>query len=231
MLHSSTAMKPLPNADATQSRLKAFPVAWVTTCRRILIAGGGFETASRVRNAILCDWIGISVVMPSLTPEVRELARRDLRIALHERQAVEQDVAYADFVVEDSDDEAVATRIRGWCDAHGKPLNACDKPDLCDVYYMSLYAQGQLAIGITTGGDAPAVSSLFRKWMEANLSPGWAMAVRLMGETRRGLPGGQARMNLLKELVRNERFLPLVEDNDEAGLRELIADAIRRMPV
>jgi len=211
-------------------RYKALPIAWVATCRRLLVAGGGYETEARIRHALLFDWLSISVVVPRITPALLAFQRRDLRIALHERKVLERDILYADFVFEDTASEETAARVRAWCDTHHKPLNAADKPDLCDLYYMSLVPLGPLVLGISSGGEAPAVAAALRRWLEANLGPGWATAARLMSDLRRSLPSGQARIDLLKRLARDTAFLGLVEQNDEAGLRELIADAVRRMP-
>lgn len=229
-MNTDATIKPLGDPNGAGGRLKALPLAWVTTCRHLLLAGGGYETLSRLVHAMACDWLSIRVVLPRLTPEVRALQRRDLRIALHERAVLEGDVAAADLVFEDTGDAAVAEQIRTWCDVHHKPLNACDKPDLCDVFYMSLLTRGQLVLGISSGGDAPAVAALLRRWLEEHLSPGWAMAAQVLSETRRALPSGQARMNLLKNVVRNDAFQGYVDSHDEKGLRGLIADAVRRMP-
>lgn len=210
-------------------RLKAFPVAWVTTCRRLLIVGGGAETTARVRHAARFDWKEIHVVLPCVTPVLRRLAKSDLRISLHERSCTEADVAHADFVLEDSGNPIFAHRIAEWCERHAKPLNACDKPELCDAFYMSLVTMGPLAIGISSGGDAPAVTAALRRWMEAHLSPGWAMAARLLGNLRKSLPGGHRRMAVLKNIARHPAFGDIVQRNDEAALRALIDDELRRL--
>jgi len=64
---------PQPEADFPPPgpRYKALPIAWVTTCRRLLIIGGGYETESRLRHAMTFDWLSISVVMEHPTPFVR----------------------------------------------------------------------------------------------------------------------------------------------------------------
>lgn len=219
---------PLPKPGAP--RYKAFPVAWVATCRKLLVIGGGYETDARIRHALGFDWKQISVVARSLTPSLLAFARADLRISLHERDALEDDVAYADFVFEDSGDPFAALRIRDWCERHHKPLNACDKPDLCDLFYVSLVPVGPMILGISSGGDAPAVSAALRRWLEQQVGPGWAMAARVMADLRRSLPGGQARMAVLKNIARHPSFERLAVDNDEAGLRTLIEDELRRMP-
>lgn len=210
-------------------RFKALPIAWVTTCRRLLIIGGGFETDSRLRHAMMFDWLGISVVMPNPTPFVREARRRDLRIAVHARTAQEADVAYADVVIKDTENPELSVLAAGWCEQHGKPLNACDQPELCDLYYMSLVTLGPLVLGISSGGDAPAVTSQLRRWLEKNLSPGWAMAAEELTDLRRTMPSGQARMDLLKRIARHTTFQGLIEQNDRTGLRNLISDELRRI--
>jgi siroheme synthase-like protein len=212
------------------ARYKAFPVAWVATCRKLLVIGGGFETDARIRHALSFDWREIHVVVRALTPALRAFARADLRVSLHERACTEQDVAYADFVLEDCGDPVFAHRIAEWCERHRKPINACDKPDLCDMFYMSLAPIGPMILAISSGGDAPAVSAALRRWLEANLSPGWAMAARVLGDLRRALPGGQARMTVLKNIARHPSFEDIVARNDEAELRDLIEDELRRMP-
>lgn len=210
-------------------RYKALPVAWVATCRRVLIAGGSYETESRLRHAMMFDWVGISVVVQRITPFLRAARRRDLRITLHERGVLEGDIAHADFVIEDTGDPALAAVITNWCEAHHKPINACDKPDLCDLYYMSLVTLGPMVLGISSGGDAPAVASALRRWLEKNLSPGWPMAAQMLADLRRTLPSGQARMDVLKRIARHESFLELIEHADRPGLQALIADELRRI--
>ncbi len=211
------------------ARYRALPVAWVATCKTLLIAGGGPETEPRVRHALRFDWRAIRVVTRHPTPFLREARRRDLRVALHERDPVEADVAAADFVVEDTHNLALAEQIHTWCTTHGRPLNACDKPSLSSIFYMSLVFHGPLVLGISSGGEAPAVTSALRQWLEANLGGGWAMAARLLGRLRRSLPGGHARIAVLKKIARHESFSALVSANDEAGLQALIDRELRSM--
>lgn len=226
---SSDPIPSLPMPRPGAPRYKALPIAWVATCKRLLVIGGGYETEARIRQALNFDWLQISVVARSLTPALAAFARADLRVSLHEREVLEADVAYADFVLEDCGDPLLAIRIHEWCTRHHKPLNACDKPDLCDLYYMSLVPLGPMVLGISSGGDAPAVSAALRRWLEANLSPGWAMAARVMAELRRSLPGGQRRMTVLKNIARHSAFPDVVVRNDEPALRALINDELNRL--
>lgn len=212
------------------ARYKAFPVAWVATCRKLLIVAGGYETETRIRHAISFDWREIHVCAPEITRALRTYAKRDLRVSLHERLCTEADVQYADFVLEDCGDPVFAHQIAEWCQRHGKPLNACDKPVLCDFFYMSLVSAGPLVLGISSGGDAPAVTAALRRWLQSHLSEGWATAARLLADLRRSLPSGHQRMNVLKNIARHPSFVDAVLSNDEQGLRQIIENELRRVP-
>jgi len=94
---------------------------------------------------------------------------------------------------------------------------------------MSMIFRDPLIVGITSGGDAPALAVLMRKYLEEKLTPGWTTASRLMAELRQRLPSGQARKDLLLSIARNPEMLRLIEVNDEQGLKDLFEDAIHRM--
>ena len=210
-------------------KLKSFPVSLVTTCRQLLIVGGGHEAEPKLAHAIKFGWHAITLVAPHITDGMRRLAEEDLRVALHERLATEDDVLQADYVIEDSGSRAVAEELVGWCRKHRRAINAMDKPELCDIFYTSLVFREPLVISISSGGNAPALSSVLRRTLEEKIGPGWSLAARLLAETRDRLPGGQARMDLLKRIARDPMFIGFVEANDEQGMRNFIEDAVLRL--
>jgi uroporphyrin-III C-methyltransferase/precorrin-2 dehydrogenase/sirohydrochlorin ferrochelatase len=201
----------------------------VTTCRKLLIVGGGIENEPRVRHALQFDWQAVEFIARNIPKDLRALSAGDARFTFREREVTEQDVKNADLVFEDSGDRALAEQIAGWCEKHNILLNATDKPELCDLHYASLLIRDPLVVSIGSGGDAPAISAVLRRWLEQKIGPGWSTAARLLSETRQRLPSGQARMDLLKGLARNTKFLALIETDNESGMRDLIEDAIRRM--
>jgi uroporphyrin-III C-methyltransferase / precorrin-2 dehydrogenase / sirohydrochlorin ferrochelatase len=210
-------------------RLRAFPVGWVTTGRTLLIAGGGPEARVRLRHALLFDWHRIVLVQPTAHPEILEAAHSDPRVLFHERAATEGDVISADLVLEDTCDRRTAEVVAGWCRKHRVPLNAMDKPDLCDIFYMSLVLRDGMAIAAGTGGEAPVLSGLLRQWLEKRVGPGWSAAAQLLGEARRRMAPGAPRMEALRGLARNPELLRRIEQNDVEGIRQLIDDAVRYM--
>jgi siroheme synthase-like protein len=222
-------MPPHDNASAASPRHRAVPIGLVTTCRTLLIIGIGRDIGPRITHARLFDWHAIHVMWPDLPPELVALTGGDDRFFIHRRLPAEEDIARADVIIEDCEDRELAQRITDWSRKHRRLINAVDKPELCDLYYMSLIFREPLMLAITSGGDAPSLAALLRRQLEANLSPGWATASRLMAETRQLLPSGQKRKDLLLCLARHPDMLRLIEANDEAGLKELFKDAIHRM--
>jgi len=216
---------------ASTPRHRAVPIGLVTTCRTLLVIGVGRDIGPRIQHARLFDWYQIHVMWPDLPEAIIALTSDDERFVIHRRLPTEEDIARADVIVEDCGDQELAQAITDWARKHRRLINAIDKPELCDLYYMSLIFREPLILAITSGGDAPALAALLRKQLEQNLSPGWSTASRLMAETRQRLPSGQARKDLLLYLARQPGTLRLIEANDEPGLKELFEDAVHRFRV
>lgn len=203
------------------------PIGFVTTGRRLLIIGGGHETDIRVRHATRFEWGEIHVVASPMKPVWREAAAGDRRFHFHERGPLESDVQAADLVVKDCAARADGCTVVQWCRTHKVPVNSVDKPGQCDLYYASFFTRGPLIISILSGGHAPALTSVFRRWLEQRIGPGWLLAACLMAELRRRLPGGQRRMDLLKKVARDEKLIALVESGDETAIRSYFTDVFR----
>lgn len=211
------------------NRHRAMPVGLVTTCRTLLIIGTGRDIGPRIKHAKRYDWYKIHLMWPDLPDELVALTTDDDRFILHRRLPVEDDIARADVIIEDCNDHDLAARITEWSHKHRRLLNAIDKPEWCDLYYMSMIFRDPLILAITSGGDAPSLAVALRKQLEEKVSPGWSTAARLMAETRKHLPSGHSRKNLLLSLAGDERLMPLIESNDEQGIKDLIDDVILRM--
>jgi siroheme synthase-like protein len=207
--------------------MKAFPIGFVTSDRHLLIVGGGAETEGRLKHALAFDWARIRILLPKPDRAIAGLASSDARVETAERAVTEDDVAWAHLVIEDSGSRAVAEQLDRWCATHRVPLNAMDKPDLCDLYYTSLLFRDPLIVSISSSGDAPALSSALRRELDGKIGPGWATAARILAEARRQLPSGQVRIDLLKKLTRDQRFLDLVALNDEAGMKYFVENELR----
>jgi len=216
-------------SDSAASRLKAFPVAFVTTGKRLLLLGGCGGPLCRLAHALQFDWGSIHVIPAGAEPPCCRECRSDSRVRLSEREPRESDVIDADIVIESTTDQGLAGRLSGWCRAHRVPLNSMDKLEQCDLYYMSLLRRGPLLLAISSGGDSPAISAALRRKLDREVGPGWTHAAELLADLRRRLAAGPGRTELLKSLANDETFLACVEKDDVEGLKRLIDHAVARM--
>ncbi len=215
--------------QSNTKRHRAVPVGLVTTCRTLLIIGTGRDIGPRIRHARLFDWHAIHVMWPEIPDEILALTRDDDRFVIHHRLPLEDDVANSDVIIEDCGDRELAEKITAWSRKHRRLINAIDKPELCDIYYMSLIFRDTLILAISSGGDAPALAALLRRLLDEKLPAGWATAARLMAEARQRLPSGQKRKDLLLSIARDPALLSLIEADNEQGIMELIENAFHRM--
>jgi precorrin-2 dehydrogenase/sirohydrochlorin ferrochelatase len=195
----------------------------VTTGRRLLIAGGGPETADRLSAALRFDWASITLVTLAVRPALRRLAVRDARVRLVERPVRESDVRAADVVIEGCGDPRVVERLSAWCRRHRRLLNAMDSPPHCDFHGTSFFARGPLLVSIASGGHAPALSAALRRRLEAAVGPGWQTAACLMAAARGRLPSGPARRALMKALAADADLMDAIARNDRRAIRARLA--------
>ncbi|MBU4459009.1 MAG: bifunctional precorrin-2 dehydrogenase/sirohydrochlorin ferrochelatase [Verrucomicrobia bacterium] len=219
-----------PSSASPSRRHAAFPVALVTTGRRLLIAGGGPETADRLSAALRFDWASIVLVTLAVRPALRRQAARDTRVRLVERPVCESDVRAADVVMEGCGDPRVVARLSAWCRRHRRLLNAMDSPPHCDFHVTSFFARGPLLVSIASGGHAPALSAALRRRLESAVGPGWQTAACLMADARGGRSPGAARRALMKAIAADPGLQTHIARNDRRAIRSRVAEIAARVP-
>lgn len=51
----------------------------------------------------------------------------------------------------------------------GIPVNTADRPELCDFQFPAVTVQGDVSIGVSTGGKSPVLAGLLRRRIESAL--------------------------------------------------------------
>ncbi|PVB59470.1 siroheme synthase CysG [Labrenzia sp. 011] len=156
--------KALKKPDA---RLDVFPAFMKVAGRKVLVAGHGGEAAAKVR--LLGETNArITVVSRTIEPELREA------IDLFEAEHIAEDfrpahLAGAALVFSAREDRALDTAVVDAARSMGVPVNAVDKPDLCDFYTGALVNRAPIAVAITSTGVGPVLSRHIRARIEAML--------------------------------------------------------------
>lgn len=101
-----------------------------------------------------------------------------------------------------SPDDAFAEAAAGAARAAGVPVNAVDRPALCDFTTPAVIDRGAVVAAIGTGGASPMLATLLRHDIEARVPEGAgrvaALFAGLQDEVRRALPDAHRRRAFLR---------------------------------
>lgn len=149
---------------------------------RTVVVGGGTVAEGKVLQ-MLESGAQITIISPELTSRLRELADMD-EITHLAREYRQGDFEGAFLIIGATDDRAVNAAV--WDEAKSRNIlcNVVDDPPHCNFYAVSVVRQGDLTIGISTNGVAPALSNRIRKRFEHEFGPEYGEFLAIMRERR-----------------------------------------------
>lgn len=147
-----------------------------------LIVGGGIVALRKVEVLLPYD-PDISVIAPEFAPELRELAETSA-IRLEERAFSMEDLTGRDFVVAATDDQVLNQHISLTCKKERIPVNVVDVKEECSFIFPSIVRDGDIVIGISSGGKSPAVTQYLKKQIREVIPDGYGLLVKQLGEYR-----------------------------------------------
>lgn len=151
------------------SRLNAFPVFLRVEGEAVVIVGNGEEALAKAR---LLGQSSATLRIVSPEPEAGLHAWIAAHGAEHVEAAYDPDhLVGAVLVFAATGDEALDRRISGDARSLGIPVNAVDRPELCDFYTPALINRAPLAIAIGTEGAGPVLAQIVRAKIDRLLSP------------------------------------------------------------
>lgn len=153
--------------DTSKRRLDVFPAFHKVAGRRVVIVGHGDEAAAKVR--LLGETNAqIEVVALSVSDALQTAIERTG--ATHVRQEFAPELLVgAALVFSAREDEVLDRQVVEEARRIGIPVNAVDKPDLCDFYTGALVNRAPIAVAITSTGIAPVLARHIRARIEALL--------------------------------------------------------------
>lgn len=156
--------KTLKEPDA---RLDVFPAFMKVAGRKVLVVGHGGEAAAKVR---LLGETNARIVVVSKTVEADLQDAIDLFQAEHVAEDfVPRHLEEAALVFSAREDLALDKAVVDAARIFGVPVNAVDKPELCDFYTGALVNRAPIAVAITSTGVGPVLSRHIRARIEAML--------------------------------------------------------------
>ena len=128
-----------------------FPMFVDLSDKNVVVAGGGSIATRRVKT-LLSFTRNITVIAPTMTPELIELGKTG-KIIAQMRPVKRSDFAFAYMVLAATNDWKVNDEIYKICKEEGIYVNVADSKDKCDFYFPGVYVEDEIVIGITASGQ------------------------------------------------------------------------------
>ena len=151
------------------ARLNAFPVFMRVEGQAVLVVGGGEEALAKAR-LLGQSSARMRVVAEAAEPELVDwIAANDAELVAEAFRSEHLDGAVLVFAAtgDEAQDSAICVEAR----RKSIPVNAVDRPELCDFFTPALVNRAPLAIAIGTEGAGPVLAQIVRARIDRLLSP------------------------------------------------------------
>lgn len=158
-----------------------YPVSLDVDGRSCLVVGGGRIAAHKARTLIECGAL-VTVIAPSLAPEMEELC--DRLLAVERRAYASGDAARFRLVMTATGRADVDGAVYADAEAAGVWVNSADDRAHCSFILPAVHRDGAVTIAVSTGGLSPALSSWLRDRLASECGEGLGALVAMIGEAR-----------------------------------------------
>ncbi len=186
--------------------------------KKCLIVGGG-KVALRKAEKLFAFEPQITVVAPEICGELAEM-----NIKIERRVFRASDLLGVFMCIAATNDRAVNHRIYRLCTKRGILVNCVDDPKYCGFIFPSLVSKGDISIGISTSGSAPAFAKYLRGKTEEMLDERTMSAAAFLknvrGKSVSGLESEADKARAAEAII--GLFLSSETEPDENIINELI---------
>ena len=196
-----------------------YPVMLNLKNRKVLFIGGGWETEHKVRG-LLEAGANLTLLSPHQHTDLDTLETNG-KITWLRRGFEAGDLAGVWLVMSHTKDKSDNVTIYAEAEARGILCNSVDDPDRCSLILPSVVRRGDLIIGISTSGTAPALGVRIKQKLNLEYGQEYAEFLTILRSMRSSITAGFASFDLRKKLWYNlidSQALQLVRDGqpDEA---------------
>jgi precorrin-2 dehydrogenase len=204
-----------------------YPIFLRVEGRSCLVIGGG-EVAERKVLTLLQAGARVTVISPSVTPQLATLAN-DRRIVHRQATYARSDVHGFSLIFAATDDDELHAVIAQDAEAAGALLNVVDQPRLCSFIVPAVVQRGDFVVAVSTGGASPALARRIREELEERFGREYAHGLTLLRAVRRHLRAEarpfSERRRILTTLARSA-LLDLLRAGEMAEIDRLLSSAL-----
>ena len=203
-----------------------YPVYLDLDGRPCVIIGGGEVASRKVRGLLECR-ASLTVISPSVTPDIRERAETG-ELQWSAREYVEGDLKGAFLAIAATDRRPVNEAIADEAARNNVILNVVDDPSLCTFIAPAVVRQGEVTVALSTGGASPALARKLRESLEASDALQYADLAGVLSSARKELRrcGAQVHPDRWQDCITLE-LVDLVRDGrSEEALERLMSNLL-----
>ncbi len=202
-----------------------YPIFLDLTGKKCVVTGEGYEVAGKVR-ALAEASANVLYLNAEAVPEIRELAEQGA-IRWETRDFCPSDLDDCFLLITSRPDNADIFRL---AEERKVLCNAVDDPKHCRYSYGSIHRQGNLTIGISTNGVAPAVAVRLKQRFQREIGTEYKELLELLRQLRPEINGRIHDFEKRKELwyqIADSPALALLRDGQRQSAYDLIQNLIK----
>jgi len=224
-MHSTSMQRCLKIIDEKRSggSMQLYPL-FLSLAGRSCVVLGGCAVAEEQVHGLLAVEAKVTVVAAEVTPKLGKLAL-DGRIALVDRRYRRGDLRTAFLVVVVNQPPLVTEAV--WEETRGRNVlvNTLDDVPHCDFIAPAVVRRGDLAVAISTGYKAPALTERLRRRLESELGDEHArfleIAEALHAPLARRCPDPETQRTLWHRLIDSDVLTLLRRNQESAALARI----------
>jgi precorrin-2 dehydrogenase/sirohydrochlorin ferrochelatase len=171
-----------------------YPVSLRVEAQPCLVVGGGPVAARKVAGLVACG-AAVTVVAPSVHPDIEELARVAPAppagtVALARRPYRAGEAQDYRLVITATGIGEVDAAVAADAQAAGVWINTADDAGHCTFILPSVHRDGPVSIAVSTSGTSPALAAWLRRRIGSDVGPDLGTLAGLLQEARRALAAG-----------------------------------------
>ncbi len=163
--------------------MNVYPICLVNLQERACVVVGGGSVAERKVGALLGCQARVTVISPTLTPELRRWAEAG-KLTHVARSYRDGDLEGAFLCIAATDDRAVNEQIWREGDARGVLVSTVDDASRSHFIMPAVVRRGDLTIAISTGGLNPALAARIKEEVASLFGPEYGELLQILGDLR-----------------------------------------------
>jgi siroheme synthase-like protein len=161
-----------------------YPVSLDVTGRACLVVGGG-RVAARKARTLLDYGALVTVIAPSLAPEMEELSGQ--LHAVERRAYASGDAGGFRLVVSATGQPEIDSAVHADAESAGVWVNSADDRAHSSFILPAVFRDGSVTVAVSTGGLSPALASWLRDRLASECVEGLGALVAMIGDARKVL--------------------------------------------